>query len=170
MAHETDPLRPCEITAYFKPHIRKWLLRKLNPETAHVSPYSDTIAREFMDIITGLRLLECEPQEDKHRPLQRLRLVIQPPHMPGLDPRVNSRLNQYAEQLFNQEFRHFVDDQVQNWAMEKEVAISSFREQYGISEEDLPLRSSTLAYYRYEKTQGRKMKRGGRRRRKKKRS
>lgn len=167
MAHENDPLRPCEITAYFKPHIRKWLLRKLNPETAHTSPYSDTITRELLLLLCGgLRLQEQEPLEDKHRALQRLKLVVHPPHMPSLDPQVNTRLNLHAEELFNQEFRQFVDEQVQVWKMEKEVAIASFREQYGILEEELSLRSSIQNYWRYQKRQGRNMTRGGRRRRK----
>ena len=149
------------LEAFLFPHIRKYMMRKLCPATASTTPNGLQIQRDMAKLIP-LRIVECEPQEDRHRPIQRLRLMVALPELRDLDPLTRRQVNVYAEETYLWEFCSTVDRLVYNApGMEIQTAIFFFRDQYGIDEDDLRYETSRITYYKYEIRKGRKKRRGG---------
>lgn len=149
------------LEAFLLPHIRKYMMRKLNPATAPTTPNAQRI-QEDVAAMLPLRAVHCEPERDQWRPIQRLRLAVVFPDLRDLDPTTSRRLNQYAEEAYLHEFCSVVDRLVyEPPGMERLTAIAFFREQYGITEEDLLLETSRRCYWRYELRKGRTKRRGG---------
>jgi len=152
------------LEAFLLPHIRKYMLRKLNPATAGTSPNGLRMQLDLAAMLP-LRIIECEPPEDRLRGIQRLRLTVAVPELRDLDPKTSAALNQYAEKAFLHEFCDTVDRLVHSPPyLEKQVAIEFFREQYGISEHELRFDSSRVCYFNYERRKGRELQHGGARR------
>lgn len=140
------------------------MLRKLNPATAGTSPNGLRMQLDLAGLLP-LRIIECEPPEDRLRGIQRLRLTVAVPELRDLDPKTSSAVNQYAEKAYLHEFCDTVDRLVHGPPyLENQVAIQFFRDQYGITEHELRFDSSRICYFSYERRKGRTLKVGGARR------
>lgn len=137
-------------------HINKYLSRKLNPATAHTTPYSTELATQIMEICRfRVQLASVSVAGTK------LSLSIGGGHLPNLDPRTHQQVMDLCEELYQHEF-HLQVDQLHYGPMRlgKKEAIMFFRSTYSITEDDLSYRTSERNYQRYEAAKKRPRKKG----------
>lgn len=139
-------------------HIRKYLLRKLDPATAPTTPYAEEINRSIAELLT-LRLLvdaDTAPADpastDPEKPVsssKKLSLKVSTGFATDLPLATHSMILDMVESVYRREFHHEVDMLHLTFSVPLQDAIQLFRSQYGITEDDYPLRNSEKCYHRH---------------------
>lgn len=125
------------VGVYLKPHIRRYLLKKLGVGMGD-TPHALDVARDLAEMLP-LRLCAAVENKSDGKARQRLVLSIRTSDLPDIDPKTANQVWRYAEKLYAQEFRNHVELWTRTGLTNTREAIKAFREKYGITEEDQPL-------------------------------
>lgn len=143
---------------YPRPHIQRYLLRKLNPVGAMYTPL---VPRFQLAMSAGLGLNVSIQPETLTRPWNSFGSIPLAVSMRDLSAKdVHLELNKQMEGAFIAEFNTAMDMLHYTLRWSKDDAIRIFRSRYEITEDVLPVETSVKTYQRYEISAGRVFKRG----------
>jgi len=143
---------------YPRPHIQRFLLRKLNPLGAPGTPLVD---RFQLAMATGFGLHVRIQPETITRQWSEFGPIPLALSLRDLSAKaVHMELNKQMEGAFTAEFNTAMDTLHYTMRWSKDDAIRIFRSKYEITEDVLPVENSVKTYQRYEVSEGREFKRG----------
>lgn len=131
------------------------MIRKLTPGVRGHSPFALKLSQDLV-MLLPLRLQLARENEPGAKRAA-LKMVVAGFDFPDIDRKVHFRIIELVHKHFLDEFCRTVDQLHYKAAarQSKKAAIAFFRAQYGITEDDLPTRTSQRAYQRYEQRLGR---------------
>lgn len=154
------PMAHTDVAVFLPRHLQKYLLKKLDPASAHGTPKVAEVQLLFLELM-GVRV--SAPTDTARMTLHRVR-IHQFDGKP-LNKEKSRRLSYLLDQLWKEEFVKQMDRWVYDMGMEKQKAADMFRALYSVEDEDLSLAAVLDAYKRYERKMGRRLRKGGARQR-----
>lgn len=145
---------------FVKRHIRKYLLKNLDPELAGACPNSRTIRQSLAVMLTRNMV---QVSTDRSLPARKgeLPLRIRTDLGGQISLKDHNDVMELVTSTFFAEFYRTVDKLHLTLGVAQHFAIAAFRDQYAITEDDWPLKHSERYYQRHlARTQRRKRRRG----------
>jgi hypothetical protein len=128
-------------------HLLKYVVRCLHPATQNSTKFGPDLARAIVEIAGfGAKLHDSvDPKTAKGS----IALAIDRRNIPELDPHTHNKLVAVIREFFDREFVATVDDQM-NLLIPQRTAIIFVRDQFGITDDDIDLRSSERFFQRVQ--------------------
>lgn len=146
------------------PHIRKYLLVRLSTSERLADPSTQELvtllSNELRQPILHAKLDEVL----QTAPRSKLELAVEAEGAPTLSRRSILAFNSTVEKRYRQHAHAWMDWYIATFRVQIITGLQAWRQRYGITEEDLPLETSRMAYVRYRKKRNDMLPHGGARR------